>query len=241
MEAALKMVFQARVQRSEAGRTLFVSLGHGYHGDTTGAMSVGHSATFHRAYRPLLFDTQEVMSPACYRCPHNQAEPVRGSDARTTRKCRWECLGELERALNNPAVSAFVLEPRVQGAAGMLMHPERYLEMAAALCRERGVWLVLDEVMTGFGRTGTMFAFQRESNVTPRSVGFGQGPDRRLSAGRRDAGRAGPLRCVSRRVRGSEDVLSMATATPATPSVAPPRGPISVSSATRTPSGRMRR
>ena len=175
MEAALKMVFQARIQRGDPDRTLFLSLGHGYHGDTIGAMSVGHSAIFHRAYRPLLFDTQEVMSPACYRCPHNQAEPVRGADARTTRRCQWECLGELEQALSDPAVSAFVLEPRVQGAAGMLMHPDRYLETAAALCRERGVWLVLDEVMTGFGRTGTLFAFQRENDVRPDLLALAKG------------------------------------------------------------------
>src|SRR5271155_2444985 len=78
MEAALKMVFQARIQRGEKKRTTFLSLGHGYHGDTIGAMSAGHSAIFHAAYRPLLFDTREVMSPACYRCPYNKAEPVRG-------------------------------------------------------------------------------------------------------------------------------------------------------------------
>jgi adenosylmethionine-8-amino-7-oxononanoate transaminase len=175
MEAALKMVFQARVQRDEPDRTRFLSLGHAYHGDTLGAMSAGHSPVFHHAYRPLLFETGEVMSPACYRCPYNRTEPERGADARATRKCQWECLGELERALEDRAVSAFVLEPLVQGAAGMRMHPERYLELAAALCRERGVWLVLDEVMTGFGRTGTMFAFQREKEVRPDLVALAKG------------------------------------------------------------------
>ena len=163
MEAALKMVYQARSQRGETKRTTFVSLSNGYHGDTVGAMSAGHSALFHRVYKPLLFETREVTSPACYRCPHNQAEPVRGTEARMTRKCNWECLGELKQTLDElgEAASAFVLEPRVQGAAGMTMHPPEYLDAAAALCRERGVWLVLDEVMTGFGRTGTMFAWQQ--------------------------------------------------------------------------------
>jgi adenosylmethionine-8-amino-7-oxononanoate aminotransferase len=175
MEAALKMVFQARVQRGEPGRTLFLSLGHGYHGDTVGAMSAGHSALFHRAYRPLLFETREVLSPACYRCPHNTAEPVRGRDARATRSCQWECLGKLERSLEDPRASAFVLEPRVQGAAGMTMHPEGYLAKAAELCRARGVWLVLDEVMTGFGRTGTMFAFQHDAGVQPDLVALAKG------------------------------------------------------------------
>ena len=175
VEAALKMVFQARVQRGEPQRTLFLSLGNGYHGDTVGAMSAGHSALFHRAYRPMLFETREVLSPACYRCPYNKAEPVRGSDARASRSCHWECIGELEKALEEDCASALVLEPLVQGAAGMTMHPEGYLEKAAALCRERGVWLVLDEVMTGFGRTGTMFAFQRESDVRPDLIALAKG------------------------------------------------------------------
>jgi adenosylmethionine-8-amino-7-oxononanoate aminotransferase len=176
MEAALKMVFQARLQRGETRRTTFLSLGGGYHGDTVGAMSVGHSAVFHRAYRPLLFETREVMSPACYRCPYNRAGPVRGTDARASRKCRWECVDELKAAFDaaGETASAFVLEPGVQGAAGMLMHPEGYLSRAAEACRERGVWLVLDEVMTGFGRTGSMFVFQREK-VTPEVVALAKG------------------------------------------------------------------
>ena len=176
MEAALKMVFQARIQRGEKKRTTFLSLTNGYHGDTVGAMSAGHSPVFHAAYRPLLFETHEVMSPACYRCPYNRAEPVRGRDARESRQCEWECVGELTTALNDlgEAASALVMEPRVQGAAGMTMHPHGYLESAARVCRERGVWLVLDEVMTGFGRTGAMFAFQHE-NVTPDLVALAKG------------------------------------------------------------------
>jgi adenosylmethionine-8-amino-7-oxononanoate aminotransferase len=176
MEAALKMVFQARVQRGELARTVFVSLANAYHGDTVGAMSAGHSPLFHRAYRPLLFETREVMSPACYRCPYNRAQPSRETDARATRVCQWECIGELERNLDElgERASAFVLEPRVQGAAGMTMHPEGYLARAARVCAERGVWLVLDEVMTGFGRTGAMFAFQHD-DVKPDVVALAKG------------------------------------------------------------------
>lgn len=176
MEAALKMVYQARIQRGEKKRTTFVSLASGYHGDTVGAMSAGHSPVFHRAYKPLLFETREVMSPACYRCPHNRAKPDRGTDARFTRRCHWECVDELTTALDSlgETASAFVLEPRVQGAAGMTMHPLHYLEKAAAACKERGVWLVLDEVMTGFGRTGAMFAFQQEK-IVPDLVALAKG------------------------------------------------------------------
>ena len=176
MEAALKMVFQARIQRGEKKRTTFVSLASGYHGDTVGAMSAGHNPLFHHVYQPLLFETREVMSPACYRCPHNRAEPVRGTEARASRRCNWECVDELTTALDDlgETASAFVLEPRVQGAAGMTMHPHGYLEKAAAACRARGVWLVLDEVMTGFGRTGAMFAFQHEK-VMPDLVALAKG------------------------------------------------------------------
>jgi adenosylmethionine-8-amino-7-oxononanoate transaminase len=176
MEAALKMVYQARVQRGETERTVFVSLARGYHGDTVGAMSAGHSPIFHAAYKPLLFETREAMSPACYRCPYNHAEPVRGMEARASRKCNWECVDELTDALDGLGnrASALVMEPLVQGAAGMTMHPLGYLEKAAAACRARGVWLVLDEVMTGFGRTGTMFAFEREK-VVPDLVALAKG------------------------------------------------------------------
>jgi len=176
MEAALKMVFQARMQRGEKSSTTFVSLANGYHGDTVGAMSAGHSPLFHRVYKPLLFETREVMSPACYRCPHNRAEPLRGTDARESRQCNRECIGELVTALDElrEKASAFVLEPLVQGAAGMTMHPQGYLKEAAAICLERGVWLVLDEVMTGFGRTGAMFASQKET-VVPDVVALAKG------------------------------------------------------------------
>jgi adenosylmethionine-8-amino-7-oxononanoate aminotransferase len=176
MEAALKMIYQARVQRGETARKVFVSLASAYHGDTVGAMSAGHSPVFHAAYKPLLFETREVMSPACYRCPHNRAKPARGTDARASRQCEWECVDELTHAFDELAgkASALVLEPRVQGAAGMKMHPHGYLKKAADACRERGIWLLLDEVMTGFGRTGTMFAYEQE-NVTPDVVALAKG------------------------------------------------------------------
>lgn len=176
MEAALKMAHQARMQRGERERTRFVSLSNAYHGDTVGAMSAGHSALFHRVYKPMLFETAEVMSPACYRCPFNRARPERGVDAREARSCAWECVRELEKGFDGAgaAASALVMEPRVQGAAGMTMHPHGYLERAAALCRARGAWLVLDEVMTGFGRTGAMFAWQHEG-VEPDLVGLAKG------------------------------------------------------------------
>jgi adenosylmethionine-8-amino-7-oxononanoate aminotransferase len=180
MEAGLKMIHQARQQRGERERTVFVSLGAGYHGDTVGAMSLGHSALFHGTYRPLMFETREVMSPACYRCPFNRASPERGSEARTARKCAWECVDEVARTLDaaGDTASAFVMEPRVQGAGSMTMHPHGYLARVAELCRERGVWLMLDEVMTGFGRTGAMFGRCRVGEGDHGRVSAACGDDR---------------------------------------------------------------
>jgi adenosylmethionine-8-amino-7-oxononanoate aminotransferase len=120
-----------------------------------------------------MFETREVASPACYRCPFNRNAPERGTDARFSRKCEWECVGEAAKALDGEA-SAFVMEPLVQGAAGMTMHPHGYLTRVAELCRKSGVWLMLDEVMTGFGRTGATFACQHEG-VTPDVLALGKG------------------------------------------------------------------
>lgn len=176
IEAALKMAFQARAYRGEPLRTGFISLGGAYHGDTVGAMSLGHSGAFHRPFAPLMFETTEVMSPACYRCPFNRAHPQRGADARDTRECDWECVGNLRGALDKSGETtvAFVMEPRVQGAAGMLMQPHGYLEKASALCRDRGVWIIADEILTAFGRTGAMFACSHEG-VRPDLVALGKG------------------------------------------------------------------
>jgi len=176
IEAGLKMMIQAREQRGEPKRKQTVSLSQGYHGDTIGAMSLSHSKTFHRPFSPLMFPTREVMSPACYRCPYNKAKSVRRQDARETRKCHWECVGELAKVLDqNPdETAAFVMEPLVQGAAGMVMHPSGYLAKAAKLCRDRGIWLMLDEVFTGFGRTGALFACQKE-NVQPDVIALAKG------------------------------------------------------------------
>lgn len=176
LEVALKMAIQARLQRGEPRRTRFVSLSSGYHGDTVGAMSLGHSRLFHGAYRAVMFETIEAPGPHCYRCSFNQAAPQRGADQRQVRQCQWECVSELKRLLDQaPAtITALVMEPVIQGTAGMWMHPAGYLKRAQEVCRERGIWLILDEVMTGFGRTGAMFACQKEA-VLPDFMALGKG------------------------------------------------------------------
>jgi adenosylmethionine---8-amino-7-oxononanoate aminotransferase len=142
-EIALKMAFQYWQQRGgeHARKTRFLSLRSAYHGDTVGSVSVGGIGLFHSMYRPLLFDSFK-------------AEP---GDAADMERVLVEHEGE---------VAAVVVEPLVQGAAGMLLHPEGYLRDVRELCDRHGVLLILDEVATGFGRTGKMFACQHE-DVAP--------------------------------------------------------------------------
>jgi adenosylmethionine-8-amino-7-oxononanoate aminotransferase len=161
LEVALKMTFEfaRRTRRSRAPR--FLSLDGAYHGDTIGATSLGHIDLFHKTYGDLLFKSDKAMSPACYRCPFNRAKPER-ADARTTRKCKWECVGKVESQLKRRKYAAMVVEPRVQGAAGMVMHPEGWLKRVAQAVRASGALLIADEVMTAFGRTGEVFAGRKE-------------------------------------------------------------------------------
>ena len=158
MEVALKLAheFARRTGRSKKPR--FLSLAGAYHGDTVGAVSLGHIDLFHKAYAGLLFKSDRVMSPYCYRCPFNRAKPER-ADARDYRRCNWECVGKVEtkfaaqKKRRNP-YAAMVVEPLIQGAAGMIPQPAGWLRRVAEIVRGNGAQLIADEVMTGFGRTG---------------------------------------------------------------------------------------
>ena len=165
LEVALKMSYEFARRTDRARAPKFLSLQGGYHGDTVGAVSVGHIDLFHKTYAGLLFKSDQVMSPYCYRCPFNRAKPGR-EDARMGRKCNWECVGKVEAKLKRRKYAAFVVEPRVQGAAGIIAHPEGWLKRVGKSVRASGAQLIADEVMTGFGRTGAMFACQKEK-VTP--------------------------------------------------------------------------
>ena len=140
-EVALKMAFQYWRHRGEPGRNGFICLRDAYHGDTIGSVSVGGIDLFHACFGPLLFDAW-------------QAEP---GDAANMAALLQEHSGE---------VAAVIVEPLVQGAAGILTHPDGYLATVRALCDEHDVLLICDEVATGFGRTGTMFACEQE-DVAP--------------------------------------------------------------------------
>ena len=158
LEVALKLAYEfTRRTRGVKSKPKFLSLDGAYHGDTIGAVSLGHIDLFHKAYGGMLFQTDKVMSPYCYRCPFNCAKPER-ADARKYRKCNWECVGKVEQKFSaqkkkgNP-FAAFVFEPLMQGAAGMIPQPDGWLNRVAEITRSHGALLIADEVMTGFGRT----------------------------------------------------------------------------------------
>ena len=158
MEVALKLAYEFARRVRGLKRPKFLSLQGAYHGDTVGAVSLGHIDLFHKAYGGLLFKTDQVMSPYCYRCPFNRAKPERG-DARVYRKCNWECVGKVESKFaaarkRGSDYAAFVFEPLIQGAAGMIPQPAGWLKRVTDIARGHGALLVADEVLTGFGRTG---------------------------------------------------------------------------------------
>lgn len=150
VEAALKMSFQYWRNTGRSRKTKFVHPRNSYHGDTIGAMSVGGIELYREIFSPLLFPTFEIPSPYCYRCP---AGKERG-------KCDIDCLKPLEELLRERSeeIAAFILEPLVQASGGMIIYPAEYVRRAAEICRRYEVHLILDEVATGFGRTGRMFA-----------------------------------------------------------------------------------
>jgi adenosylmethionine-8-amino-7-oxononanoate aminotransferase len=158
MEVALKLAYEFTRRTGRSSKPRFLSLEAAYHGDTVGAVALGHIDLFHDRYAQLLFKTGKAMAPYCYRCPFNRAKPER-ADARDYRRCHWECIGKLEQKFlprkrgANP-VAAFVFEPLIQGAAGMIAHPQGWLRRATDIARGNGALLIADEVMTGFGRTG---------------------------------------------------------------------------------------
>ena len=148
VEIALKQSFQYWQLRGRPTKQRFLRLGDAYHGDTLGAVGVGGIDLFHRVFGPLLVQSIAIPSPA-------------GTDGTAA-------LARIEAELASRAyeIAALVVEPLVQGAAGMLVHPKGFLSAAAELCRRFNVHLIVDEVATGFGRTGTMFACEQEA-VSP--------------------------------------------------------------------------
>jgi len=160
VEIAMKIAYQHHLQKDpmDDGRTRFVSLGNAYHGDTLGAVGVGGIDIFHEKYGPIIHPSLKIPSPYCYRCPLGLTHP----------ECGLECARQLDDLLEREgdSVAAVVIEPIVQGAGGMITAPEGHLGMVAKISRDHNVPLIADEVATGFGKTGRMFACQHE-DVTP--------------------------------------------------------------------------
>ncbi|MDP2644231.1 MAG: adenosylmethionine--8-amino-7-oxononanoate transaminase [Desulfobacterales bacterium] len=168
VEIGLKMAFQYWLQSSKGknSKKKIISFTNAYHGDTLGAVSVGGIDLFHEIYSPLLFESIKAPSPYCYRCHLGKTYPA----------CRLECLGRLEEVVSehHEQTAALIIEPLVQGAAGMLVSPPGYLKGVRALCSKYGILMIADEVAVGFGRTGRLFACEHEQ-VIPDILILGKG------------------------------------------------------------------
>ena len=161
VEVAMKMAFQYWQQKSDPqpNKTKYIALGNAYHGDTLGSVSVGGVQRFHEMFKPLLFDVLRIDSPDTYRLPADVALPQDATQY---------YLNQLESLLqqHHSTIAAMIIEPVVQGAAGMIMQPSGYLAGVRQLTQKHDVLLIADEVAVGFGRTGAMFACDHE-NIQP--------------------------------------------------------------------------
>jgi len=158
VEVALKMAVQHFSNQERGGKREIVALEHGYHGDTAGAMSVSDDSPFTEPFAAMRYPVHRVHAAYCYRCPVGLKRET----------CRIECAQQLETLLAERAgkIAAVIVEPLLQGAGGMIVHPAEFLQKVCALCTQHDVLLIADEVLTGFGRTGKMFACD-VAGVTP--------------------------------------------------------------------------
>lgn len=163
VEAAIKMAYQAQAQRGQQ-RPLFVHVAQGYHGDTLGAVSVGGIELFHSTYRPILLETRMVSSPGVLAPGQTRSDRAR------------EVLAEMRSLLERDGdrVCAVIIEALVQAAGGMLTHDVSFVQGVRALCDEFGALMVVDEVATGIGRTGRMWAVEH-AGVAPDLMTCGKG------------------------------------------------------------------
>ena len=147
IEVALKMSLQYWQQTGEENRTRFVYLKGGYHGETLGALSVCGLNIFRNKFEKVLTENIEVEGPDCFRCPYGL----------NRESCNAECFEPMEKTLEEKDIAGVIVEPLVQGAAGMKIYPPVYLKKLQAACDSRSVHLILDEVAVAFGRTGSLF------------------------------------------------------------------------------------
>ncbi|ENN95636.1 adenosylmethionine-8-amino-7-oxononanoate aminotransferase, partial [Methanocaldococcus villosus KIN24-T80] len=155
VEIAIKIAYQYYYLRGE-DRKKFISVKEGYHGDTFGAMSVGGCELFHGIFKPLLFKGYHAYAPYCYRCKYYN---WKDTDERNEKGCDMKCLDEMLNLIEEKKDEVFcvILEAGIRGSAGMIPFPDGYIEEVAKACKDNDIILILDEVATGFGRTGKMF------------------------------------------------------------------------------------
>lgn len=158
VEVALKMAVQYWRNVGRPEKRSIVALEHAYHGDTVGAMSVGAESAFNDPFREMMFAVHRVHSAYCHRCPVGKVRET----------CRIDCVDQLEKLLEDKhgEIAAVIVEPLLQGAGGMIVHPVEFLQRVRQLCSEHDVLLIADEVLAGFGRCGKMFACEL-ANVAP--------------------------------------------------------------------------
>jgi adenosylmethionine-8-amino-7-oxononanoate aminotransferase len=168
VEIAIKVAFQYFRQKGSKykNKKKFIAATSAYHGDTIGSVSVGGMELFHSIYKPLLFETLRITYPYCYRCPFNLKHPA----------CELYCAKEAEKIISYYAdqSAAVIIEPMVQGAAGMITMPTGYMKKIEKACKDNEVLLIVDEVATGFGRTGKMFACEHE-DINPDAMCIAKG------------------------------------------------------------------
>lgn len=152
VEVAIKMAYQYWYQKGQPQKKYFVSMTDSYHGDTLGSVSVGGIDIYKEVFNPLVFETLKVCAPYCYRCPKGLNK----------QDCNIDCLKDVVKLFKerHNEIAAIIVEPLVQGAAGMRMYPAEYLNRLRILCDEYDILLIDDEVAMAFGRTGKYFAFE---------------------------------------------------------------------------------
>lgn len=166
MEVAVKMAYQYQVHAGLPERSRFITFHHAYHGDTLGAVSVGGIGIYHATFKPLMFETMQAPAPYCYRCELGCSKS----------SCNMECVDAVEELMERNAgqIAGLVIEPLVQGAGGMIVQPAGFLSRLRELCDRYDILMIADEVATGFGRTGKMFACNHEG-VVPDIMAISKG------------------------------------------------------------------
>lgn len=166
VEAALRMALQYWENIGEKHRKKFICLQDGYHGDTLGAVGVGYVDTFHKELKGVVADNYRAASPHCAQCPYSKHPD----------SCEAECFESMESLIeeHHQACAGIILEPLCQGAAGIRLYSEKYLQKADRLCKKHGLILICDEIAVGFARTGEMFA-SIKANIKPDIITIGKG------------------------------------------------------------------